>query len=48
MWKNISLSSLSEKKNLKSFLAKRLLSFGVNGAVDVDREVTHKKRTMNV
>ena len=29
-------------------LAKQLLSFGVNGAVDVDREVTHKNRTMDV
>ena len=48
MWIKISLSSFSEETNLKSFLAKQLLSFGVNGAVDVDREVTHKKRTMNV
>ena len=29
-------------------LAKQLLSFGVNGAVDVDREVTHKIERMNV
>ena len=45
---NIKLSSLSEETVFKWFLEKQLLSFGVNGAVDVGSEVTHKNRTMNV
>ena len=36
------------RNTFKMVLAKQLLSFGVNGEVDVDREVTHKNRTMNV
>ena len=44
---NIKLSSLSEETVFKWFLEKQLLSFGVNGAVDVGSEVTHKNRTMN-
>ena len=45
---NIKLSSLSEETVFKWFLEKQLLSFGVNRAVDVGSEVTHKNRTMNV
>ena len=47
-WKNISLGSFSKETNFKSFLAKQLLSFGVNRALDVERKVTYKNPTMNV
>ena len=38
LWRNL----------FKMVFKKQLLSFGVNGAVDVGSEVTHKNRTTNV